>query len=70
MKKIYPFIETVFKLIRLLLNQVTFAGYVANYFKDKCIRIEPGSVSWLNPWAFFPLLLSSIGIILTLEVNI
>ena len=24
--------------------------------------------SWLNPWAFFPLLLSAVGIILTLEV--
>jgi len=43
-------------------------GYVANYFKDTCIKIQPGFNSWLNPWAFFPLLLSTIGIILTLEV--
>jgi hypothetical protein len=43
-------------------------GFVSNYFKDKCILIEPDTMSWLNPWAFFPLLLSSVGIILTLEV--
>jgi hypothetical protein len=42
---------------------------VSNYFKDKCILIEPDTISWLNPWAFFPLLLSSVGIILTLEVG-
>ena len=44
------------------------SGYVSNYFKDTCIAIEPGTISWLNPWAFFPLLLSTVGIILTLEV--
>lgn len=44
-------------------------GYVSNYFKDTCIKIEPTTISWLNPWAFFPLLLSTVGIILTLEVS-
>ena len=44
-------------------------GFVSNYFKDKCILIEPDTISWINPWAFFPLLLSSVGIILTLEVR-
>lgn len=43
-------------------------GYVSNYFKDMCIKIEPDTISWLNPWAFFPLLLSTVGIIITLEV--
>ncbi|XP_023327303.1 metabotropic glutamate receptor 8 [Eurytemora carolleeae] len=43
-------------------------GYVSNYFKDTCIKIEPDTISWLNPWAFFPLILSSVGILLTLEV--
>ena len=42
---------------------------MSNYFKDTCIAIEPGTISWLNPWAFFPLLLSTVGIILTLEVG-
>ena len=42
---------------------------MSNYFKDTCIKIEPGTISWLNPWAFFPLLLSTVGIILTLEVG-
>ena len=42
---------------------------MSNYFKDTCIKIEPGTISWLNPWAFFPLLLSTVGIILTLEVR-
>ena len=41
---------------------------MSNYFKDTCIKVEPGSISWLDPWAFFPLLLSTVGIILTLEV--
>ena len=43
-------------------------GFVSNYFKDSCVAIEPTTISWLNPWAFFPLLLSTVGIILTLEV--
>ena len=43
---------------------------MSNYFKDTCIAIEPGTISWLNPWAFFPLLLSTVGIILTLEVGL
>ena len=48
---------------------MTISGFVSNYFKDTCIAIQPWTISWLNPWAFFPLLLSSVGIILTLEVG-
>ena len=48
---------------------LTISGFVSNYFKDTCIAIQPATISWLNPWAFFPLLLSSVGIILTLEVG-
>ena len=56
--------QLVSVIIRLI-----FSGFVSNYFKDTCIAIQPATVSWLNPWAFFPLLLSSVGIILTLEVG-
>ena len=52
-----------------LITMYVGLGFVSNYFKDKCILIEPDTISWINPWAFFPLLLSSVGIILTLEVR-
>ncbi|XP_023336258.1 metabotropic glutamate receptor 6 isoform X2 [Eurytemora carolleeae] len=43
-------------------------GYVADQFKSSCIQLEAMSISWKNPWFFFPLLFSLVGIILTLEV--
>lgn len=35
MKKIYPFIETVFKLIRLLLNQVYICRICSKLFQGQ-----------------------------------
>jgi len=43
-------------------------GYVANVFKDTCIKLQPMRMSWMNPWAFCPLLISAVGILLTTEV--
>ena len=63
-----------------------YSGYVANVFKDTCIKLQvlvpldhplnirkllaqPMRMSWMNPWAFCPLLISAVGILLTTEVQ-
>ena len=43
-------------------------GYSPSPEKDQCLAMEAESLDGQSPWVFFPLLLSSLGIVVTLEV--
>ncbi|CAB4063751.1 GRM8 [Lepeophtheirus salmonis] len=43
-------------------------GYVPNLLKNQCLKLDAEILHWDSPWAFFPILFSSLGIAITLEV--
>ena len=44
-------------------------GYVPGPTKDLCLKLDASNLDWNSPWTFFPILLSTLGIGVTLEVR-
>ncbi|TRY70320.1 hypothetical protein TCAL_08251 [Tigriopus californicus] len=43
-------------------------GYVPNDEKNQCLRLDAEALEGQSPWVFFPLVFSSVGMVMTLEV--
>ena len=44
-------------------------GYVPGPTKDLCLKLDASNLDWNSPWTFFPIILSTLGIGVTLEVR-